>query len=162
MHLSIVWKGLKKKEGNNDPSKLSGSQENVCTQFKKKNQTKILPWLQGPPLHTPLLVVDIDSPEPSKLARAGAEWAGGQRGREFTGNFKKKTKKKGKKVKKKFLLYFCDTHECSTLHYFFHSMMLAHICSYMVKEQKYQTFFHSLLLSRSGGKNKWQKKRKKK
>lgn len=103
--------------------------------LKKKNQTKILPWLQGPPLHTPLLVVDVDSPEPSELARAGAEWAGGQRGREFTGNFKKK--KKGKKVKKKFLLYFCDTHECSTLHYFFHSMMLAHICSYMVKEQKY-------------------------
>jgi len=32
---------------------------------------------------------------------------------------KKKGKKKDKKGKKKFLLYFCDTHECSTLHYFF-------------------------------------------
>lgn len=64
---------------------------------KKKKPNKILPWLQGPPLHTPLLVVDVDSPEPSELARAGAEWAGGQRGREFTGNFKKKKRKKSEK-----------------------------------------------------------------
>lgn len=70
----------------------------------KKNQTKILPWLQGPPLHTPLLVVDVDSPEPSKLARAGAEWAGGQRGREFTGNFKKNKKRK-KSLKKVFIVF---------------------------------------------------------
>lgn len=63
-----------------------------------------MPWLQGPPLHTPLLVVDIDSPEPSELARAGAEWAGGQPGREFTGNFKKK--KKEKKLKKSFYCIF--------------------------------------------------------
>lgn len=105
MHLSVVWKGLKKKKKVTMIHQSYLGVRRMYVLSLKKNQTKILPWLQGPPLHTPLLVVDVDSPEPSKLARAGAEWAGGQRGREFTGNFKKKQKKE-KKLKKSFYCIF--------------------------------------------------------